>query len=328
MANSGNQKQKLLHLMRMLEAETDSQHGLTMNQIIERFEAQGYPAERKAVYRDLDALREVGFDIRKLSARPVQYALFRNELGIDDVMLLVDLVQSSPFLTDKKSYQLTKGLKRLVSEHERKKLSKRVHVQDRIRNQNESVFHSVDTIHAAMQGHRKIEFLYYSFDTKLEQYARHDGKLYVVTPVKISYVDSFYYLSAYDDEEECMKTYRIDRMRIAQISEEKATRNEYIASYDFSEAAYLSFNMFHGKGKRVTLRVKEAFVDAIVDRFGRDVEIARSTASYVDVRVDVRVSPQFFGWIASLDGGVTIRTPKKLVEEYNEWLKGLVATHD
>ena len=324
MANNAFQKQRLLCLMRILQTETDASQGLSMPQIIQRLEQEGISAERKALYRDIDALRSAGFDIRKLSARPVQYALIRSELGIDDVMMLVDVVQSSPFLTERKSNQLVKSLKRLVSDREQKKLAKRVHVQGRIRNQNDSVFHSVDKIHEAMQLRRKIEFLYYSYDTKLKQKARHDGKLYVVTPVKVVYADDNYYLAAYDDEDGKVKTYRIDRMQITQTSDERATRNAEIANYDFEEFSYQSFGMFHGNPKTVTLRVKPDLMDVIVDRFGRKVELMKSTESYADVRVNVQVSPQFFGWIAGLNNGVTIRTPKKVTTEYQDWLRSLL----
>lgn len=324
MANSGNQKQKLLSLMRILQAETDASQGLTMPQIIERLEAEGYPAERKALYRDIDALREAGFDIQKLPKRPVEYALVRSELGIDDVMMLVDVVQSSPFLTERKSNQLVKSLKHLVSAREQKKLAKRVHVQGRIRNQNESVFHSVDMVHEALQRRRKLEFLYYSYDTNLVHKPRHDGKMYVVTPVKVVYSDSNYYLAAYDDADERIKTYRIDRMQITQISEQPATRCPEIANYDFSEFAYQSFGMFHGEGKCVTLRVDAALMDTAVDRFGRNVEVVRSTSKSADIRVNVQVSPQFFGWIAGLNGGVRIQTPRKLAAEYQDWLRSLL----
>ena len=325
MANTGNQRRKLLSLLRLLQTETDAERGLTMPQIIERLEAEGYPAERKAVYRDLDALIEAGFEVRKLPTRPVQYALVRSELGIDDVMMLIDVVQSSPFLTERKSNQLVKSLKGLVSDRERKSLSKRVHVQGRIRNQNDSVFHNVDTIHEAVQRRRKIEFLYFSYGTDLKRRARHDGKRYAVTPVKVVYADGNYYLAAYEDASKQVRTYRVDRMQIAQISDEKATRNQTIANFGTDEFGYLSFSMFHGEPKTVTLRVEAAMMDAIVDRFGRGIEVAKATSKHADVRVNVQVSPQFFGWLAGLDGHVTLRTPKKLAEQYRDWLKNLAS---
>ncbi|MBQ9000386.1 MAG: WYL domain-containing protein [Eggerthellaceae bacterium] len=328
MANSGNQKEKLLALLRMLQAESDREQGLTMPQIIERLEEGGLPAERKAVYRDLEALRNAGFDVQTLPTRPVQYALVRTDLSFDDVMMLIDVVQSSPFLTERKSNQLVKNLKDLVSRRERRSLDKRVHVQGRIRNQNESIFHNVDRIHEAMQLKRKVEFLYYSFDTNLKRVARHGGKRYAVTPVRIVFSENNYYLVAYVDGEGAddgeFRTYRVDRMRIAQLSDMPAARNAAIANYGADEFAYQSFGMFHGERVTATLHVEAPLMDAIVDRFGRDVEVVKSTSEFADVRVKVQKSPQFFGWIAGLSGQVTIRAPKRLAAEYRDWLQSLV----
>ena len=324
MANNGNQKQKLLTLASILRAETDGDRGLTMPQIIERLYEHGYSAERKAVYRDIRALREAGFDIQKLPKRPVQYALVRSELGFDDVMMLIDIVQSSPFLTERKSNQLVKSLKNLVSDRERKQLARRVHVQGRIRSQSDSVFHNVDSVHDALQRKRKIEFLYFSYGTDLKRKPRHDGRRYCVTPMKIVFSNNNYYLVAYDGAEEIVKTYRIDRMEITQISDDPADHNSVIANYDLDdEFAYRSFSMFHGDAKTVTLRVNAPLMDAVVDRFGKDIEVVKATETHAEVRVGVQVSPQFFGWIAGLNGEVKIRAPRKLVVEYKDWLRQL-----
>ena len=323
MANTGNQKKKLLSIMRMLQEETDASRGLSMPEIVDRLEAQGILAERKALYRDLQALSDAGFEIRKLPTRPVQYALVRTELGIDDVMMLVDVVQASPFLTEQKSNQLVESLKKLVSERERKQLAKRVHVQGRIRNQSESIFHNVDRIHEALLAKRKVEFLYFSYDTSLRPHPRHDGKLYSVTPVKVVFADNNYYLAAYDDADERVKTYRVDRMKITQLSEQPATRCAAIANYGTDGFSYQRFSMFEGEPKCVTLRVNAELMDVIVDRFGLGVEVVKSTANSAHIRVNVQVSAQFFGWLAGLDGKVGIVAPRKLKEEYRAWLKGL-----
>jgi predicted DNA-binding transcriptional regulator YafY len=250
----------------------------------------------------------------------------RSELGFDDVMMLIDVVQSSPFLTERKSNQLVKSLKGLVSERERKQLARRVHVRGRIRNQSESIFHNVDVAQEALKRKRKVEFLYFSYDTELKRKPRHDGKRYVVTPVKVVYSNGNYYLAAYDDEEGLIKTYRIDRMELMQLSDCVATRCAEIANFDLNdEFSYQSFGMFHGEPKCVTLRVDAPLMDVIVDRFGKGVEIAKSTPAYADVRVNIQKSPQFFGWVAGLNGGVVIRAPRSLATEYRTWLQSLAA---
>ena len=324
MSGNNKQKLKLLYLMMILERETDRECGLTMPQIIERLAEEGISSERKSIYRDLETLRQAGFNIEKLQTRPVQYVLVRNELNIDDVMMLVDIVQSSRFITERKSSQLVKSLKGLVSERERKLLDKRVHVQGRVKSKSESIFHSVDIIHEALQRKRKIEFLYFSYGTNLKRSARHAGKRYELTPAKVVYADNNYYLAAYDDAEARMKTFRIDRMELLQVSDAVATRCAEIANYEYEDFAYQSFGMFHGDPVTVTLHVNASMMDTIVDRFGRQVEVAAATPEYAEVRVHVRKSPQFFGWIAGLNGGVTIRAPRKLAVEYADWLKSLI----
>jgi predicted DNA-binding transcriptional regulator YafY len=283
-----------------------------MPKIIERLAEQGIHAERKSIYRDIAALRDIGVEIQTLPKRPVEYVLVRSELGIDDVMMLVDIVQSSRFITERQSNRLVKNLKGLVSERERKLLDKRVHVQDRIKSQSESIFHSVDVIHEALQRKRKIQFLYFSYGTNLKRSARHEGKRYEVTPAKVVFADNNYYLAAYDDSDEMVKTYRVDRMKIAQISTQPATRCAAVANYGTDAFAYQRFSMFHGDPKCVTLRVEAELMDAVIDRFGRGVEVAQAAEDHADIRVNVEVSAQFFGWIAGLDGKVTIQAPTRL----------------
>lgn len=326
MAISGKNKQKLklVLLMRILEERTDPQRGMTMSQIIEELEVRGISAERKSIYRDFAVLREAGVEIQMLPSRPVEYALIRSELGIDDVMMLIDIVQSSRFITERKSNALVKSLKSQVSERERKLLDKRVHVRGRIKNQSESIFHNVDVIHEALQLKRKVQFLYFSYGTDCKRSARHKGKRYELTPVNVVYANDNYYLAAHDDQDGMIKTYRIDRMEFLQVSDAVATRSAAIANYEYEDFAYQSFGMFHGDPACVTLHVEAPLMDVIVDRFGRDVEIAQSAEDYADIRVKVRVSPQFFGWVAGLNGGVTIKTPNKIAVEYKEWLKSLI----
>ena len=66
-------KLKTLYVKQILEEETDAEHGLSMRQIIERLEQFDIKAERKSVYRDIEVLREFGYDIRSYQRNPVEY---------------------------------------------------------------------------------------------------------------------------------------------------------------------------------------------------------------------------------------------------------------
>ena len=71
--------------------------------------------------------------------------------------------------------------------------------------------------------------------------------------------------------------------------------------------------------------VNAGLVDAVVDKFGNSVPVVKSSDEAVDLSVPVRISPQFFGWVAGMDGGVRICAPKRVVTAYRDWLDKLKA---
>lgn len=323
--NTGKQKLKLIYLLKIFESKTDANQGLTMPQLIDCLREEGISAERKSLYSDIQILRDAGYDIVVLPTRPCQYAFIRSELDFDEIMMLIDVVQSSRFLSEKKSNQLVRNLKGLVSTQERRRLDMRVHVFNRIKNQSESVFHSVNKIHEALHDKKKIEFLYFGYDTHLNRKARHNGKRYVLTPIKVVYANSNYYLAAYDSADRQVKIYRIDRMELLQKSREDAVTALEIADYQLEDFEYQIFGMFQGNPAKVVLRVDAELMDAVVDVFGSRIAVKRATEKAAELEVKVQVSPQFFGWVAGLDGKVRIISPRKIATEYRSWLKSLAS---
>lgn len=323
MAANSKQKIKLMYVYRMLNEQTDATHGLSMKQILENLEEEGISAERKGIYRDLDILREFGCTINTIQRNPVEYTMESGGLTLDELSLLVDAVQSSKFLTQQTSNRLVKKISELASTHQREALQGRVHVDGRIKSQNESVFYNVNTIHEAMRQKRKIEFLYYKYDNKMERVIQHGGQPYVHTPVQVVYVDGLYYVITYSDNQEDFVRFRADRMRLVQVSKEKATRNARIANYDLEDFAYQAFGMFDGKPTKVKLAVEADAMDIIADRFGTAVHTKALPDGGAELSVTVRKSRQFFGWIAGMDGAISIAGPKALVDEYRTWLKDL-----
>ena len=329
MSAENGQKLKLLHLLRILWTKTDAQRGVSMAQIITELNEVGIKAERKSIYRDIAALREFGLEVVTYKRMPVEYALVKTGFSFDDVMMLVDVVQGSKFLSEHKSTQLVKSVQELASVHERGMLKKRVHVEGRIKNQNESVFHNVDTIHQAIAQKRKIQFLYCRYGTDLEMHPTQDpetgrARLYVETPVKVAFVNGFYYVAVWSDLRNKMLTFRVDRKKLLQVSNQKATRNETISSYAYEHFEYQAFEMFDGKPVNVTLQVNASGMGVIVDRFGRDVVVTNTTQNTCDVHVTVRMSPLFHGWLASMNDIIQLTAPKSAVEAHKAWLKALL----
>ncbi|BAK43767.1 YafY family protein [Eggerthella sp. YY7918] len=318
------QKLKLLYLMKMLTEETDSEQGLTMTQILEKLEEQGIAAERKSIYRDIEALREFGLDIRTYQRAPVEYAVEDRDFAFPELVLLVDAVQSSRFLTQRKSDALVRSVKQLASVRQRKLLDKRLHVEGRIKSQNESVFNNVDRIQEALAQRRKLSFLYFQYDAKKNKIKQHEGERYVETPVQLVYSDGYYYLVAYNEKHESFPHYRVDRMDKIEVLDEPACRNERIATYDVTELESHAFGMYSGQPVPVVLLVTDEAMGGVIDRFGRDVESKPVGEGQARVYVTVMKSPVFFGWLAQFGDRVRIEKPTWLVDEYRAYLADIL----
>ncbi|MBQ5390379.1 MAG: WYL domain-containing protein, partial [Clostridia bacterium] len=109
MARSANQKLKLLHFLDILRTETDEAHPLSVAEIIGLLEHRGISAERKSLYSDFDALSEYGVAVEKKGRG---YYLAERTYELAELKTLVDIIQSSRFLTAKKCQALTKKLYR------------------------------------------------------------------------------------------------------------------------------------------------------------------------------------------------------------------------
>ena len=329
MASSSTQKLKVLHLMDILKKETDPEHGLTMPQIIERLAARGIDAERKGLYRDIETLREFGMDIRQLKRQPVQYALAERDFELSQLMLLVDAVQSSRFLSDGASNALVKSVRQLASTEERKALNKQVHVHGRPKRQDRSDFVAVDLLQDAMARKSKVSFRYYKYGAGKERVARRGGAAHVVTPVNLTYSDGNYYLVAYSASDEEIRNYRVDRMGQIVVTGEHVDRNEVIARYDPDEAARTAFGMYDGERIVATIKVDADLMNVVVDRFGRDVNAAPTDggASAI-VTVPMRESPVFYVWLATLGDGAEVLKPKALRDGYADWLGGILCKYE
>ncbi len=322
------QRLKLLYLLRILSDESDDERGLTMPQIIDRLNEYGISAERKAVYRDLEALRVYGFEIGTLPRRPVQYVLKGRLFDQAELLLLVDAVQSSRFLTKSRSDSLVRSLRSLASKRKGRELARHVHVEGRIKMQNESVFYNVDVIQEALARKRKVSFRYFKYDEGKQQRLQHEGERYVETPVVLTYVDGCYYLVVYNDKHEGFATYRVDRMTSLMVSDEPATRNEAVASFDISTYEARVFGMFAGDPVKATLRVHADAMGAVIDKFGRDVETMAIGDGWARVYAHVMESPTFFGWLAQFGSLVTIEAPERLRASYQEHLRGILGEYE
>lgn len=324
MAKSEGQKLKLLYILKMLEDSSDADHPLSTQEIIERLDAQGIHSERKSIYSDMDALREFGYDIAQLHSRQGGgYYLASREFELPELKLLVDAVQSSRFITTKKSRELIHKLEARSSRYDAGKLQRQVYVAGRVKTENESIYNSIDSIHRAIQENRQIGFLYLDWNLKKKMEPRENGEKQV-SPWALVWREENYYLAAYDRTDGIMKHYRVDKMGQVKVLDRAREGMEQFAGMDLAAYTNRTFGMFAGEEETVTLQFPNRLVGVVLDRFGREVDLRPMEDGTFRIRARVAVSGQFFGWLAGIGREARIAAPAAVRERYRAWLAEIV----
>ena len=319
-----NQKLKMLYLVKIFEEETDDLHALTMPEIRDRLAEYGVNADRKTLYEDFDVLRGYGVDIiAEKEGRNCLYHLGSRDFELPELKLLVDAVQSSRFITDKKSKELIKKLESLVSRHEGSRLQRQVLIAGRVKTMNESIYYNVDKIHEAIGSNRQISFRYFDWNLDKEMVPRRDGRLYRLSPWALMWDDEKYYLVAFDSEHGSIRHYRVDKMTGISMLDEPREGQEAFSRFNIAHYTNTLFGMYAGDETKVTIEAENGMVGVLIDRFGKDIIIAPVDGEHFRTTVTVAVSSHFLGWIMSLDGDVRIVAPESVVDLMRETIDHL-----
>lgn len=316
MPRGTNQKFKLYRLAQIMLEKTDEEHYITMPEIMTELARYEITADRKSIYTDLKDLEMLGIEVQ---GEPVgnryHYHVVSRSFELPELKLLVDAIQSSKFITEKKSNELIKKLETLLSKYDASKLQRQVFVSGRIKTMNESIYYTVDAIHNAISENKKIKFQYYQWNERKEMELRHGGAYYHISPWGLSWDDENYYLVGYDSDAQIIKHYRVDKMLHIKMTEEPREGKEHFKKLDMADYAKKSFGMYGGKEQTVKLLVENGLAGVMIDRFGKDIMMIPVDDDHFTVNVDVRVSGPFFGWIISLGEGVKIVGPGEVVEQ-------------
>ena len=329
MPRGSNQKFKFTYLMKIMAEKTDDEHSLTMPQILEELEKYEVSAERKSIYEDFKDMSKLGIDvIKEQRGRETFYHIAGREFELAEVKLLIDAVQSAKFITQKKSKSLISKVKNFVSEHQAKQLQRQIVINDRVKTMNESVYYNVDDIHTAINQNRKIKFKYYKWDIDKKLVERHGGSYFVVSPWALLWDDENYYMIAFDDWDNKIKHYRVDKMMYIEVGNDERAGKEEFKNFDMAKYSKATFGMYHGEKTKVCIKFANHMCGVFIDRFGKDTLFRKIDENHSELIADINVSPQFFGWIFSLGDDVEIVSPKEVVNELREYTKKFIMKYE
>jgi hypothetical protein len=329
MPKASSQKLKILYVMEYLLRHSDEEHTVSISQIVDYLESHDIPAQRKSLYDDIEALRKYGLDIIQTNhGKNYGYYVANRDFELPELKLLVDSVQSSKFITRKKTSELIRKIERLASIHDAHLLQRQVYVQNRIKTMNESIYYNVDEIHNGISKNRMIRFKYFDLTVTKERSYRKDGEFYVMSPYALTWDNQNYYLVAFDSDAGIIKHFRVDKMtNISMIDEPRDGQDAYKA-LDMAQYSKSIFGMFSGEPEPVRLRFSNRLVGSVLDRLGHDLMLIPDGDDHFIVTADVVVSPQFFAWIFGFGDMAQILGPQEVIDRMVSHAKDALAAYE
>ena len=312
MPKSDNQKLKIFYILDYLQRNSHQDHPVRAAELIQMLDREhNISCDRKTVYSDISALQDYGVDIVSLPGKNGGYYIASRNFELPELKLLIDAVQSSRFLTQKKSRELIEKLCNQCSVHDARLMRRDVLIDRRVKSMNETIYYNVDTIQDAIAENRQITFRY--FDYGLDGQRKYREKDYTASPYGLCQDNENCYLLAHSPRHG-ITSYRVDRMAQIRITDQPRTPCPELTGKALTEHANRLFQMFSGEEATVKLRFHRSLINVVVDRFGSDTMLIPDGEEHFVFTVNVAVSPIFLSWVIGFGTKAKILHPQSVVD--------------
>jgi predicted DNA-binding transcriptional regulator YafY len=328
MANSKKSKVKLIKLYEILRTETDSNHRLTTNELVEKIRALGIACDRRTLSSDINNLNSIGLPV-KMKKQGYQNAYYVDDsaFSVPELKILIDAVQAANFITEEKSSELIEKLSVLGGTYRQEVLEGNRITFNTRKHSNENILRNVEIINAAINEHKKISFYYFDLNENHERVFRKNKKRYKENPAALVYNEDNYYLICYSDKYKKQLNYRVDRMEMIMKLSEDIPKESYALVAALPEYTKQVFKMFGGEPEDITLEFDDSLIGSIYDKFGEEIKIERISDDRCRTTVSVQVSPTFWGWLAQFGNRLTVVKPEGVKEEISQVVKELESVY-
>ena len=332
MSKDNSRKIKLLKMWEILKNETDEEHPISTPELIAKLAEDGIEVDRKILYSDIEVLNNYGYEVLTDRKRSNRYYVEDRSFDQPEVRILMDAVQASAFVTEKKTEMLLNKISMLAGSKRGKLLKDNITRFSTVKGTNEMIYYSVDTIVQAIRAKKQIGFNYSDYNIKRERQFRLDKdnpeikRWYVVNPVATFVDNGQYYLVCYDDHHGGdLANYRIDRMDKVSVLDTPITPNPNV---DIAKHKRQQFGMFGGDTKTVVFEADKRIIDVIFDKFGNNVKMRELPSGKLHCTVEVQQSPIFINWCCSFGNQLKVVSPPTTIEKIRTLLKETYAMYD
>ena len=325
MPKSEKQKLKVLYILDYLKRNSHGDHPVGAKELMQMLDQHGIACDRKAVYSDIRALQDYGVDIETLHGKGGGFYIASRNFELPELKLLIDAVQSSRFLTEKKSRDLIRKLCAECSEDDARLIRREVLVSGRVKSMNESIYYNVDAIQEAIAQNRQIGFRY--FDWGIDGKRVYRQKSYTASPYGLCQDNENCYLLALSPRHG-ITSYRVDRMSDITLTDEKRVPCPELTGKKLTDYANRLFGMYSGDTVAVKLRFHRDLSNVVIDRFGKDTMLIPDGDDHFVFTVQVAVSPLFLSWVIGFGSKAQILYPQSVIDECRALCKEVLGQYE
>lgn len=321
-------KSRILYLRKILLERTDEGNLLSTTQLINILNDEyGISAHRTTITKDIVALQEFGMDIVVIHSTQSKYFVASRKFELSELKMLIDAVESSKFINNKKRDALIKKIHTMTSKGQVEKLERNNYVINQIKPDNEQICYIIDKINDAINIGKQISFQYYDYTGLKKKVLKNNGEMYKLSPYKILWCGDYFYVLGYSEKQCKVINFRVDRIA---KSLDILTKDIIPMPDDFDIESYTKevFFMFSGEKVQVDLRCDNSLMKTMVDCFGEDVRTLAYDMTSFRIRTEVSASQTFFGWVFGFNGKVQILGPESVKEQYKEMIKNAAKCDD
>ncbi len=297
-------KNRVLALYKILIKNTDEQHPISMQDILDYMASEGYSCSEDSVLRYIKQLRnELGVDVISGRGRNARYFIGNRLLEKEELKLIIDSVNASNFIEKSIATKMIDKLKSTMSKYDSEELDRSVLGINNAKAENKKILYNVNIIQEALAKGVQISFDYMGWDKHKKLVKKYERR-YNMNPWALIWANDRYYLYGYDVKKTgdvfVERNYRVDKLDNIQLSDVPRDGKTQYQSFNANTYVSRRMGMFSGKEQAITVRIPGYLIGAFIDQFGKRITISEESEDMLQVTFYAVPSVILLGWLAGL----------------------------
>ena len=294
-----------LQILEILRQYPDQEHLISMPELQAILESDGFPSNRRTVYRAIETLREYNYDIRYEFHKFYSGYYLVPYFNEAEHFILSDYLNQQTTLSSKEISTIQTKLQHLASPYHNLKHTQGIHAS------NQEILSNIKLILHAIKHSYQISFYYFDYTISKEKKYRKNKKRYILTPYAVTSYEGKYYCVLYSEKYQSFTNYRIDKMETVRLIDQPV---ETIA-FNLEEHLQTSMKMYTGKAETITIKCVTDMASIILDEFGNQMIISEVNDEYFTLSLKTAITPTLLSWLLLFYDRVTVIQPAKLKEK-------------